>query len=458
MKVSEALSQASAELGQDLVTSCPLDLLKTSQDLEKYVPKGERDNFMWLLLKCKDPEITQHHRKILGIWNAENFPKEAHELLRVLTKGCSWAFFTNFRHWHSHFLLQTNELEMKLESLLNDRTMENVASLRLLIGLCVPYDGGERVWPTWLVQYLKPFGEDVLDLLSRSAAKGEAADDIENWTTASAHPLRIFALPGRATVETRSYMIQGSYTGDFFQEYGLPQSQRFDSSFITNHEQANAIINCCPDGGAFDCKLNNSFPNGKRGQVTCDATQIVYSDILATGTLVKEYLDKRFGKMLQSTFPIASAPRKDAMRLIAKGKENSKDDNQSGMTNIKDCVRYSVTVDSMRNTAEVIDIIKSKLGENGWLVEVKNKMQSKFKAVFVIFAVSLEKLAGKYPFFSESNHEVDPSHVFLFEVQISTATYGILNKYSHVLFEVSREKGPGKAFHDLQTSLRPLLE
>jgi len=52
------------------------------------------------------------------------------------------------------------------------------------------------------------------------------------------------------------------------------------------------------------------------------------------------------------------------------------------VTYAADCVCYTAIVPSMKNAMDVINLIKEKIGKNGQLLELINRMDTKYKLVF----------------------------------------------------------------------------
>ncbi len=73
-----------------------------------------------------------------------------------------------------------------------------------------------------------------------------------------------------------------------FEACGFAATRSYDSSALTNHPYASALVARSVKGGELECALNQQFPGAGRGvSVTCGSEQLVYSDLLATGEALR---------------------------------------------------------------------------------------------------------------------------------------------------------------------------
>lgn len=457
-------------VGTKVVVTDPLSKLLTLDHIVAALPAKaqakERSGFPWLLLNGKKevPELATHFFKILGCWNAEWLPESAHSVLRDLARDCTWVGFVCARGWHHHFLVQSPTLEARLDALFADKSPAKAARLKVLCGLCVTFDAGgnTRVWPTWLVEFMKPRGKKILEELSAQAAQGEKASDVPSWwlgkdTGAKPPLLRCSALPGRCTFQVRDI---GRNVAEKYAAQNFARGQWHASMALVNHPNVSAIIAREVQGGELECKLKTSFPGAGGGtSVTCGPQQVVFEDILATGALVKDFLDEELqGALKPHGFGLLPAPLKDAVRLIKKGDvawATWNPPGEAGMVNLCDIVRYTVNLQTMKQCRAAMEHLKAAVAKHGGrLEEVTNKMDTDLKCVVMIFSIGLAAVARCHTnFFAQYPA---PSGVFVFEVQVTTVKYGTLNKYSHVAYEISREASPGKGFTLLRNVLAPL--
>ena len=470
------IQQAERYVGTSVVVTDPLSKLLTYDHILAALPAEgqaqQRRHIPWLILNAKKevPELATHFFKIIGCWNAERFPESAHSVLRDVARDCTWVGFENARGWQQHFLVQSPTLEAHLDALFADKSPEKAARLKILCGLCVSYDAGgnKRMWPQWLVEFMKPRGNKVLEELSAKAAQGESASDVSSWwfgkdTGASPKPplLRCSVLPGRCMFQVRN--IGRNVAEDYDAQGFASLGQWHASEALVNHPNVSAIVAREVQGGELECKLNTRFPGAGGGvAVTCGPKQVVYEDILATGGLVKDFLDALLRGALVSLEPhgfgLQEAPLKDAVRLIKKGHvawTNWNPPGKAGMVNLCDIVRYSVSLQTMEQCRAAMEHLKAAVAKHGGrLEEVTNQMDKPLKNVVMVFSIGLAAVAGDHKdFFAQYPA---PSGVFVFEVQVTTVKYGVLNKYSHVAYEIVREESPGKGFTELRGVLAPL--